>query len=314
MKGRHLRIATSPVFPYAIEQNYIRWNNFLSRTKCDLVMGAIAMTNIRLPVLDFSQGYYYTGIAFMIPMPGNSNNVAAVVKPFQLPVWIAILTILPCVLAALYFSNRYREIYLIEQPSSWLSTFFFYVFGVLLNQGAYCPDRRLFIRLIAITWCLAAFVLVSSYNSLLISYVTSPNAQPLINSMADLPNSSVEIVVDAGQAIDYVLSALLAALDAMKNDFLTTGKCDLTLARQKEPGTPGTWVLTKNSPYTEYISRGILEMFANGLLDIWTRWYQPDVRHCLDKANKIIQLKPSKNNPPQLSLTNLTGAFVVLFM
>jgi hypothetical protein len=55
-------------------------------------------------------------------------------------------------------------------------------------------------------------------------------------------------------------------------------------------------------------------MFANGLLDIWTRWYQPDVRQCLDKANKIMQLKPSKNNPPQLSLTNLTGAFVVLLV
>jgi hypothetical protein len=51
-------------------------------------MGAIAMTNTRLPVLDFSQGYYYTGIAFMIPMPGN-----AVVKPFQLPVKILIANI-----------------------------------------------------------------------------------------------------------------------------------------------------------------------------------------------------------------------------
>lgn len=53
-------------------------------------------------------------------------------------------------------------------------------------------------------------------------------------------------------------------------------------------------------------------MFANGLLDIWTQWYQPDVRQCLDKADKIMQSKPSKNNPPQLSLKNLTGAFVVL--
>jgi hypothetical protein len=53
-----------------------------------------------------------------------------------------------------------------------------------------------------------------------------------------------------------IIQALLVALDAMKNDFHTTGKCDLTLAKQMEPGTPGTWVLTKNSPYTEYISRG----------------------------------------------------------
>ena len=140
------------------------------------------------------------------------------------------------------------------------------------------------------------------------------------------------------------MQALLVALDAMKNDFHTTGKCDLTLARQMEPGTPGTWVLTKNSPYTEYISRGlllkyfnfylkktkkkktteisvlfyvyvkfmniienfsrrILEMFANGLLDIWTRWYQPDVRQCLDKANKIMQLI---NRPKTIHLNCLS--------
>jgi glutamate receptor, ionotropic, invertebrate len=53
---------------------------------------------------------------------------------------------------------------------------------------------------------MAAFVLVTSYNSLLISYVTSPNAEPLISSMTDLSNSSIKIVVDAGQAIDYILS------------------------------------------------------------------------------------------------------------
>lgn len=55
-------------------------------------------------------------------------------------------------------------------------------------------------------------------------------------------------------------------------------------------------------------------MFANGLLDIWNEWYQPDVRQCLDKADKMMQLKPSEYEPPQLSLTNLTGAFVVLLV
>jgi hypothetical protein len=40
-----------------------------------------------------------------------------------------------------------------------------------------------------------------------------------------------------------IIHVLLVALDAMKNDVHTTGKCDLTLARQMEPGTPGTWVL-----------------------------------------------------------------------
>jgi hypothetical protein len=54
---------------------------------------------------------------------------------------------------------------------------------------------------------LAAFVLVSSYNSLLISYVTTPNAEPLIRSIQDLSNASrIHVVVNAGQGFDIILS------------------------------------------------------------------------------------------------------------
>lgn len=56
-------------------------------------------------------------------------------------------------------------------------------------------------------WCLSAFVLIAGYNSVLISYVTSPNAEPLIRSINDLTNtSSVKIVVDRGLGVDLGLS------------------------------------------------------------------------------------------------------------
>ena len=57
----------------------------------------------------------------------------------------------------------------------------------------------------------------------------------------------------------------------------------------------------------------ILEMRAIGLIDIWTQWYQPDVRQCLDEADKITKTAAQKE-PPRLSLKNLTGAFVVLLI
>jgi hypothetical protein len=56
-------------------------------------------------------------------------------------------------------------------------------------------------------WCLAAFVLISSYNSLLVSYVISPNAEPLIHDMKDLSNASkIHLVVDAGNGFDIAFS------------------------------------------------------------------------------------------------------------
>lgn len=54
-------------------------------------------------------------------------------------------------------------------------------------------------------------------------------------------------------------------------------------------------------------------MRGTGLMDIWTQWYQPDIRQCLAEADKITK-NVSKSEPPRLSLKNLTGAFVVLLI
>ncbi len=54
--------------------------------QCDLVMGAMGITTSRIVLVDFSTGYLYSSVTFMTPMPDSMNNIAAVVKPFQLPV------------------------------------------------------------------------------------------------------------------------------------------------------------------------------------------------------------------------------------
>jgi ionotropic glutamate receptor len=49
-------------------------------------------------------------------------------------------------------------------------------------------------------------------------------------------------------------------MDAMKNDFQTTGKCDLALVREKEYALPWVWALAKKSLYTESINRGLVHI------------------------------------------------------
>lgn len=52
-----------------------------------------------------------------------------------------------------------------------------------------------------------------------------------------------------------------------------------------------------------------------GLLDLWSKWYQPNPQQFLDTADKMMRQKPSsEKGPPRLSLKNLTGAFVVLLI
>ena len=45
--------------------------------KCDSVIGPILMTTKRLAVMDFAEGYAYSTVALIIPMPESSDNNAA---------------------------------------------------------------------------------------------------------------------------------------------------------------------------------------------------------------------------------------------
>ena len=64
-----------------------------------------------------------------------------------------------------------------------------YSFAVLLAQGAYLPSNRLPLRFVAGSWCLIAVVLVYAYNGTLISYVSLPTHQPIVNTFEDLAAS-----------------------------------------------------------------------------------------------------------------------------
>jgi hypothetical protein len=131
-------------------------------------VGAYAMTAARHATAELVPGVFYSTVASVIAMPESMNNVAAVVKPFQLwvingntknmtrslrihffkQVWIGIICVIPCVLLVLFFLQRWyptsynREVEFgqtkekSELPSSFgFTAILFYVFGVLLNQG-----------------------------------------------------------------------------------------------------------------------------------------------------------------------------------
>ena len=68
----------------------------------------------------------------------------------------------------------------------------------------YLPSRRLALRLIAGSWCILAFVLVTAYQSVLISYIVTPVMQsPLANSIAELANNKdAQVVVEKGFVAD----------------------------------------------------------------------------------------------------------------
>ena len=83
---------------------------------------------------------------------------------------------------------------------------FFFFFAYQIHAGFSCRDARLAIRLVASSWALLSFVVVMSYSSTLISYVSSPNRNPIIESVEDIPKvPGLQIVVDKGYTIEYVI-------------------------------------------------------------------------------------------------------------
>ena len=75
------------------------------------------------------------------------------------------------------------------------------------STGEVCFTKVWRIRFLAGVWCLAAFVLVNAYSSVLISFVTAPYRPYLLHSVQDLYNQSkTSILVDKGFVVDNFLS------------------------------------------------------------------------------------------------------------
>lgn len=71
------------------------------------------------------------------------------------------------------------------------------------------------------SWCLCASVLVTAYNSLLVSYILGSNtAEPLVDSVRELAqNSNINLAVDKGYSADVYVSVI--HIEALLLDIFT---------------------------------------------------------------------------------------------
>ncbi|XP_057376733.2 glutamate receptor ionotropic, delta-1-like isoform X2 [Daphnia carinata] len=103
-------------------------------------------------------------------------------------------------------------------------------------------------------------------------------------------------------------------LDAIKEDFAKTGKCNLQLARDTYMSLLITMVLPKHSPYTDAISKGILELREGGFIDYWDVWFRPMPGQCMENIKGSGLKSPGGRKHPSLSFKNLSGAFLLFLV
>ena len=58
----------------------------------------------------------------------------------------------------------------------------------------------------------------------------------------------------------------------------------------------------------------LLEIREIGLNFYWDLWYPPVSHHCMENMRKDNIRSSESNKPPSLTLKNLTGAFIILFV
>lgn len=86
-------------------------------------------------------------------------------------------------------------------------------------SGGYCWHRRLYFHILAGAWCLTCFVLTTAYSSVLISFVTMPNYQPLIRSVYELQTKpKIGVTVEKGFEPDLIFMAIANNLTAYSLD------------------------------------------------------------------------------------------------
>ncbi|EFX82115.1 hypothetical protein DAPPUDRAFT_241203 [Daphnia pulex] len=232
--------------------------NYLIDNQCDLLINNIIPTVSRNKIVDLTVPWTYDNFAILIPVPDETANINAVIKPFQWPIWLGLGVSIVGVIIALNMIQQF-----LDQPSKKETNaielghdkmvqaksrnYYIYVFGMLLSQGGPCESKRLSIRLVAGVWTLATFIFVQAYSSILFTYVVAPVNRPLINSIYDIfDNSEINLFVRASSF----------AKDAIKVEFNRTGKCNLQFATEGFATIVSTFALPKQSPYTKTINQG----------------------------------------------------------
>ena len=85
-----------------------------------------------------------------------------------------------------------------KRSYSELKNLFIYFFYL----GPYIPLRQTSFRIVTGFWCLMTLVLINAYASNLISYLTVPKLQPVIQSLQHLSSSrDLKLAIDANSVL-----------------------------------------------------------------------------------------------------------------
>ncbi|BFZ09236.1 hypothetical protein BsWGS_12275 [Bradybaena similaris] len=228
-----------------------------------------------------------------------------------------------------------------EEDALNLSSAMWFSWGVLLNSGIGEGTPRSFsARVLGMVWAGFAMIIVASYTANLAAFLVLDRPEALISGIDDPrlrnPNEKFKYATVKGSAAEMYfkrkveLSSMYRNMEKQKTYFTAEAAiedirkgelqafiwdsprleyeaaydCDLTTAGDLF-GRSGLGIgLPKNSPWTHEVSKAVLEMHENGLMEqLDSRWILVDSKSSCPESNSA---------PATLGLTNMAGVFMMV--
>ncbi|GFT97765.1 lig_chan-Glu_bd domain-containing protein [Nephila pilipes] len=159
----------------------------LLNKQADLAWTWLSVNEERHNVVNFSSSYFVDTTTFGVVKPGPLHATYTILYPFDVDVWVAILSVLiiiPIVLFAMKVNFSYCPL-------------FFTVFGSVLKQALRMNTQSAEVRILISSWLLFTTLISSFYSSVLLSFLTMPLENRYIRTFRELSKAAQYGVVES---------------------------------------------------------------------------------------------------------------------
>ncbi|XP_047495884.1 glutamate receptor ionotropic, delta-2-like [Penaeus chinensis] len=175
------------------------WNGMVGmvyRKEVDLGVGPFTVTLERAEVIDFTFPFYVEPSAILTPAGATSKKILAFLSPFSFEVWLGVLVsfvVLGPIMLVLSrsSSNAFLYPYDTYSASRKVSLFGYYwmLCASLFQQGVTYPMSSP-ARVVFGGWIVGVIALTCAYTGVLISFLTVPRAENVVDGLYSLPRQS----------------------------------------------------------------------------------------------------------------------------
>ncbi|XP_076060173.1 glutamate receptor ionotropic, delta-1-like [Oratosquilla oratoria] len=316
----------------------------LVRKEKDFVINGFVLVLDRSQAVDFSFPYITDSYTFVIKVPPPVPRWLAMVQPFGVNTWAALLASL-CILALAFHLLVYTDsspIY--SHKADVLSSVIWLLRAVLRQSVPVIPSSR-GSRVFLLCWWLAALVISTSYMGNLIAFITVPAQAQRLRTLSQLAESDFESnMLDYGNFVPGALKSSrepvlrelgdkLSLVDSYDEGIANmesgshvlleaSAYIEYYMILQKQesvyfleeklyPGYVG-WLFRKDTPWKYKVDQMLSWMAQTGLVSYWRRKNFEDFRRSQGLPAQRVEIQESLPRP--LNLEDLQGAFLVLFL